>query len=250
MSQNTQIIILAGGKGKRMNQEIPKALVLFHGKPMIDYAVDAVKKSGVCDVPVLVVGYQKELIIEHVGSNAKYAVQEEQLGTGHAVLITENSIDEDVENVLVLYGDAPAVTGAMIANLNQTHIESGAMLTMATVTVPTFDDWYQVFFKPFSRVIRGSDGKIVRSVEFKDATEEEKEIKELNPCYFCFNKKWLFENLKNVGNSNTQGEYYLTDLVQLAANTGDIASVAISPEGSLGVNSIEELERLEKIVKK
>lgn len=188
--------------------------------------------------------------MNHVGERANFVVQETQLGTGHAVKIVENNIGEDIENILVLYGDQPTVTGAMIANLIKTHIESKVMLTMATVTVPNFEDWYQVFYKPFSRIVRGSDGKIIRSVEFKDATEKEKEITEINPCYFCFNKKWLFENLKQIQNTNSQNEYYLTDLVQKGAQEGSISSVAISPEEALGVNSIEELERLEKIVKR
>lgn len=248
--ETTQIVILAGGKGTRMNMEMPKALVPFHGKPMLDYLLDAVEHSGVASKPIIVVGYKKEDVMNHVGERANFVVQETQLGTGHAVKIVENNIGEDIENILVLYGDQPTVTGAMIANLIKTHIESKVMLTMATVTVPNFEDWYQVFYKPFSRIVRGSDGKIIRSVEFKDATEKEKEITEINPCYFCFNKKWLFENLKQIQNTNSQNEYYLTDLVQKGAQEGSISSVAISPEEALGVNSIEELERLEKIVKR
>lgn len=244
----TQIVILAGGKGRRMNMEIPKALVPFKGKAMIDYLLEAVSGSGVSRKPMLVVGYKKEDIINHVGDEATFVVQSEQLGTGHAVQITQESIDDDIENILVLYGDQPTITGMMIANLINTHLESKKMLTMATVTVPNFTDWYEVFYKPFSRIVRGDNGEIIKSVEFKDANDTEKEIKEINPCYFCFNKKWLFENLAQVGNSNAQSEYYLTDLVQKAAEARSIASVSISPEEALGVNSIEELERLEKII--
>lgn len=229
---------------------MPKALVLFNGKPIIDYLMQAVKHSGVVGKPILVVGYKKEEIINHLGTEATYVVQEEQLGTGHAVRVTEGSIPESVEHILVLYGDAPAVTGAMIANLIAVHAKSNCSLTMATVTVPSFDDWYQVFYKPFSRIVRAEDGKIVRSVEFKDASEFEKELKEVNPCYFCFEKKWLFEHLAKLKNENAQSEYYLTDLVEHAAAEKSIASVAISPEEALGVNTIEELERLETIVNK
>jgi len=248
--ETTQIVILAGGKGTRMNMEMPKALVPFNGKPMLDHLLNAVAHSGVASKPIIVVGYKKEDVMNHAGERANFVVQEEQLGTGHAVKITEDNIGANIENILVLYGDQPTVTGAMISNLIKTHIESKVMLTMATVTVPNFEDWYQVFYKPFSRIVRGNDGKIIRSVEFKDATDEEKEITEINPCYFCFNKKWLFENLKQIQNTNSQNEYYLTDLVQKGAQEGSISSVAISPEEALGVNSIEELERLEKIVQK
>lgn len=248
--QNTQIVILAGGQGKRMNASVPKVLVPFHGKPMIDYLLNAVGHSGLENKPIVVVGYKKEDVINHVGSKALCVVQEEQLGTGHAVKITEEKIGDDIENVLVLYGDSPAVTGAMIANLANTHKESGKVLTMATVKLPNFIDWYQVFYKPFSRIVRSENGDIIKSVEFKDANDEEKEITEINPCYFCFNKKWLFEELKKLKNENAQGEYYLTDLVKVAASMGSIASVAISPEEALGVNSVEELQKLEGIVKK
>lgn len=246
--EKTQIIILAAGKGKRMNVEIPKVLVNFNGKPMIDYLIQAVLHSGVVGKPILVVGYKKEEVIEHIGDKATYVVQEEQLGTGHAVKVTEASIPEHIENVLVLYGDAPSVTGAMIANLVAVHNNSNCSLTMATVTIPSFDDWYQVFYKPFSRIVRDENNKIIRSVEFKDASELEKEIKEVNPCYFCFKKEWLFEHLAKLKNENAQGEYYLTDLVGYAASLKSIASVSISPEEALGVNSIEELQRLEKII--
>lgn len=248
--EKTQIIILAAGKGKRMNVEIPKVLVNFNGKPMIDYLTQAVEHSGVVGKPILVVGYKKEEVIEHIGDKAIYAVQEEQLGTGHAVKVTEASIPENIENVLVLYGDAPSVTGAMIANLVAVHNKSNCSLTMATVTIPSFDDWYQVFYKPFSRILRDEDNKIIRSVEFKDANDLEKEIKEVNPCYFCFKKDWLFEHLAKLKNENAQGEYYLTDLVGYAASEKSISSVSISPEEALGVNTIEELQRLEKIISK
>lgn len=248
--EKTQIIILAAGKGKRMNVEIPKVLVNFNGKPMIDYLIQATMHSGFTGKPILVVGYKKEEVIEYIGDKATYVVQEEQLGTGHAVKVTEGSISDNIDNILVLYGDAPSVTGAMIANLVAVHNSSNCSLTMATVTIPSFDDWYQVFYKPFSRIVRDENGKIIRSVEFKDASESEKEIKEVNPCYFCFKKEWLFEHLAKLKNENAQGEYYLTDLVGYAASEKSIASVSISPEEALGVNSIEELQRLEKIISK
>ena len=141
----TQIIILAAGKGKRMNVETPKVLVPFHGKPMIDYLLEASQHSGIKTKPIIVVGYKKEDVMSHVGDQATYVTQEEQFGTGHAVKVAEESIPDSIEHVLVLYGDAPAVTGAMIANLVAVHSKSDCSLTMATVTVPSFDDWHQVF---------------------------------------------------------------------------------------------------------
>jgi len=247
--QNIQVVILAGGKGKRMESDIPKVLIPFHDIPMIDYVVNAVSHSGIETKPILVVGYGKELVMNHLDDKAEYAVQDEQLSTGHAVKSAQGQIGPSIEHVLVLYGDQPSITGAMIANLAKTHIDSGKNLTMATVVVPDFDGWYQVFYSSFSRIIRGENKEIVRSVEFKDSTEEEKKIKELNPCYFCFKKDWLFSKLEEVKNNNVQGEYYLTDLVKYSADENSIASVAISPEEALGVNTIEQLRELEQIVR-
>lgn len=246
----TQIIVLAAGQGKRMGASVPKVLVPFHDKPMIDYVVDACIHSGINTKPTLVVGYQEELIKEHLGDKVNYITQKEQLGTGHAVKITQDQIGDDIENILVLYGDQPSITGAMIYNLAKTHIDNEKVLTMATVNVPDFDDWYSVFYSSFSRIIRDENGVLLRSVEFKDASEEQKKIKELNPCYFCFKKEWLFEKLNEIKNENAQGEYYLTDIVKYAAEEGGIASVSISPEEALGVNTIEQLRELENVTQK
>lgn len=247
--QNIQVVILAAGKGKRMNAEVPKVLVPFHDMPMIDYVVNAVSHSGIEKKPILVVGYGKDLVIGHMGSKASYAVQDEQLGTGHAVRCSQAEIDPSVTDVLVLYGDMPNITGAMIANLARTHVDSNKPLTMATVTVPDFENWYKAFLA-FGRVLRDENGNILKNVEYKDATDAEKEIKEVNPAYFCFKKDWLFEKLNQLKNENAQGEYYLTDLVKYAADEGIIASVSISPEEALGVNTIEQLRELEQIIKK
>lgn len=246
--ENIQIIILAAGKGKRMNTEVPKVLVPFHGKPMIDYVLEGATHSGILSKPILVVGYGKEFVIEHVGDGALYALQDEQLGTGHAVKMTEDLVPASAKHVLVLYGDQPAVTGAMISNLAKTHAQSGKPLTMATVTIPSFDGWYAAFMQ-FGRIVRDEHGNILRNTEFKDATDTEKEIREVNPAYFCFKKDWLFEKLSQIRNENAQGEYYLTDLVRYAAEEAGIASVSISPEEALGVNTIEQLRELEDIIK-
>lgn len=247
--ENIQVIILAAGKGKRMNAEVPKVLVPFHDKPMVDYVIEAVKHSGINTPPVLVVGYGKELVIEHCGDSVGYAEQVEQLGTGHAVKCAQDAILDQAEHVMVLYGDQPSITGAMIANLAKTHVNSGNPLTMATVTIPAFEDWYKAFLA-FGRIVRNEKGDILKNVEYKDATDIEKEIKEVNPAYFCFKKEWLFEKLNQLKNENSQGEYYLTDLVKYAADEGSIESVSISPEEALGVNTIEQLRELEQIIKK
>lgn len=242
-----QIVVMAGGRGKRMNSSGPKTLVPFNGKPMLEHIIEACAHSGISAKPVVVVGHLKEQVMDYFGDRATYAIQAEQLGTGDAVKSAEGVIGENIDHVLVLNGDHPNTSGSFMNNLAHTHLASDTLVTMATVTVPSFGDWYSAFAS-WGKVIRNKEGKILGIKEFKDASDSEKLITEVNPSYFCFNKKWLFEELKKLKNENAQGEYYLTDLVQKAAEMGSIASVAISPEEALGVNSVEELEALEKIV--
>ena len=248
MSNNkVKILILAGGKGKRMESELPKVLVSLKGKPMISHLLESVEKSGVADKPSIVVGFKKELVIDTLGKNYDYVIQDEQLGTGHAVLISEKSMT-DSNHILVLYGDNPYMTPETIKKIVDEHMKFGNKITLATTTLPDFKYWRAFFYKNFSRIIRDGNGKILKSVEFRDANDEEKEILEVNPCYFCFESKWLFENLKKINNSNAQQEYYLTDLVKMAIQEGEkIESISINPHEALAANSKEELELLEQI---
>ena len=244
------VIILAGGKGKRMQSELPKVLVELRGKPMIKHLLESLKASGVCDTPTIVVGYKKESVIEALGEKYHYAVQEEQLGTGHAVMAAHKQLEHKVENVLVLYGDNPYITPESIKKLADTHIASGGKLTMATVQLSDFLEWRSFFYTSFSRIIRNEYGDIIRSVEFKDATDDEKKITEVNPCYFCFNAPWLWKKLQTLKNDNAQQEYYLTDLVKIAMQEGEkIASIQIEPGEALAANSKEELGLLENFNK-
>jgi bifunctional UDP-N-acetylglucosamine pyrophosphorylase / glucosamine-1-phosphate N-acetyltransferase len=245
---NTKIIILAAGQGKRMGGDIPKVLVPFQGRPMIDCVLDAVYASNATRKPIVIVGYQAERVREHIGDRAEYVIQTEQLGTGHAVACAENALPSDTTDVLILYGDQPAISSTMINNLIDRQASGNQVMTLATCTVPSFDGWYEVFFSSFSRIIRDEAGIIIRSVEFKDATEEEKEIKELNPCYLICNKEWLFDALKHISNKNAQGEYYLTDTIKMAADKRLIESIAIDPKEALGINTKEQLDILEKRV--
>lgn len=241
-----KIVILAGGKGTRMKSEFPKVLAPLKGRPMIQYVLESVEKSGVDGRPCIVLGYGRDLVRAKLGENYDYAIQEEQLGTGHAVLSAENHI-KDAENVLVLYGDNPYISPKTIRGLAEEHLKHKNMLTMATVKLPDFADWRAFFYSNFSRIVRDENGKILRSVEFKDANEEEKKITEVNPCYFCFDAKWMLQELKNLKNNNAQKEYYLTDLVKMAMDEKqNIESVTVDPSEALAVNSRDELELLEK----
>lgn len=244
-----KIIILAAGKGKRMQSDLPKVLEKIKGKMMVRYLLESIKRSGINSKPIIVVGHDKEKVMSALGKNYNYVVQEEQLGTGHAVLITQEMLENSADYIMVLYGDHPLISPETIKKLKDTHLTSTSKITMATFTVPDFNDWRAVFYKNFSRIIRDSDGNIIKDVQFKDADDEEKKVKELNPCYFCFEAKWLWENLKKLNTNNAQQEYYLTDLVKIAMKEkNQIRSIEIDPREALGVNSKEELETLEKMV--
>lgn len=240
--KKTEVIILAGGYGKRMNSELPKALVPLAGKPLIMHVIDAVKASGVSDSPIIVVGQKREQLISTLGNGYRFAVQEEQLGTAHAVGCAMLSVDPLASSVLVLYADHPYITGETIKNIVATREKENATIVMATATLPDFSGWYNVF-NNFGRIKRNSNGEILGIIEAKDSSDSEKEITEVNPAYFCFEKNWLVESLPKIKNENAQKEYYLTDLIKLAFEEKQkIVTVDIQPKEALGTNSKEDLE--------
>ena len=245
----TQIVILAAGKGKRMNSEKPKVLHQVHGRPMISILVDSVMGSGVTNKPIIVVANDnKEPIEGALNDKCQYCIQDEQLGTGHAVRSAKHILaNEGVDDVIVLYGDMPFISKETIQNLDSIHQGSNATLSMLTLEVNDFDDWKQGF-NFFGRIIRDGFGKIERIVEYKDANEQEKTIKELNPSYFCFKTDWLWENIEKLKNKNAQQEYFLTDLVEMAVKQGEnIVSLKINPHEAVGVNTNDELEVVQSI---
>lgn len=244
-----QIIILAAGLGKRMkNKELPKALVLFKGQPLIKYLLASIKNSGVCDKPVIVVGKMAEKVKEILGPNYIYVFQAEQLGTGHAVMCAKDALAGKAENILVLYGDQPLITPQTIKELTETHLTSGGVLTIGTVKVLDFNDWRAGFYD-FGRINRDLLGNVIGIIEKKDATAEQLNIKEINPGYYCFKAEWLWQNLDKLKNTNAQGEYYLTDLVGLACQQGQkIETVFVEPKEALGINTEEQLEAMEKLL--
>ncbi len=245
---STRVITLAAGKGSRMGYDVPKALVEIANRPMIEHLLDSIHESGVDDRPIVVVAPDTiEQFNDVCGDRCQYAVQEEQLGTGHAVASAQDAAI-DAEDVIVLYGDHPFFTADKIRELHELHQENGAEITMVTTKVPNFDDDYMTF-KDWSRIVRDDSGRIVKDVQAKDATSEELEIKEVNPCLFAFDAQWLWEHLPEIKNKNASGEYYLTDLIQMAIEEGsDIVTASADPFEVVGVNSPEELETAEKLL--
>ncbi len=245
MNTDIQIVILAGGKGKRMAVPIPKALIHVGGKPMAQYVLDTAQKSS-DNKPITVIGYKGQMIRESLGDASLYAVQEEQNGTGHAVMMArEHLVDSDADTVIVLYADQPYVSNETLEKLSQVKREKEAKIVIATAIIQDEDLFENQFFN-FGRIVRDSDGVITKIVEKKDATPNEIEIREVNPAYFCLDKEWMLEKLENIDNKNAQREYYLTDLVQMAFDEGlTIESVQINEREALGANTPEQLAVLE-----
>lgn len=244
---NTRIVVLAAGKGTRMGADVPKPLVPIAGKPMVAHLVDRIKSSGLDDKPVVVVAPDtKSLFEDQLGETVEFAVQKEQLGTGHAAMAASSFVT-DADAVLVLYGDHPFISPETMQNLANLHEKDDATITMLTCTIPNFEGDY-VGVKSWSRIVRDEKGRVVKDVQMKDATDEELEIKELNPCIFLFNRDWMMNELPKLQNHNAQEEYYLTDLLKMAVDEGlKISTAPADVFDVLGVNTKEELERAERL---
>lgn len=245
----TRLIILAAGNGRRMASEVPKVLIPVGTRPMIGHLLDAVKKSGVDPRPLVVVGKNGEAVRGELGGGVDYVMQEEQLGTGHAVLAAEKLLRGAADAIMVLYGDHPNLRAETIKKIISVHAARVPEITMAITQVPDFEEWRKPL-ADFGRIVRGSEGEIRAIVEKKDATTDQLVIAELNPSFFCFNAAWLWDNLKKIGNRNAQKEYYLTDLVQIAIDQGKrVETVEVDPIETLGVNTPEHLELVRGLVR-
>jgi len=233
-----------------MNHSLPKVLVPIHGRPMIEYLLGAIKESKVSDRVAIVVGKGKDQVQAALGNNYRYIHQAEQLGTGHAVKVALDESDvAQADDIIVLYGDHAFLKSGSIAKLAKEHKISGNAITLMTATVEDFNDWRETFVD-FGRIIRDPENtdKITGIVERRDATEEQKKIKEVNPGYYCFNREWLQDHIMQLNNANAQGEYYLTDLLQVAMAEGaKVGSISIEPIEALGVNSQGQLKLVEKL---
>jgi len=251
MDSKIKIIILAAGKGRRMQSEEPKALAIFKDKPFLLHILDTIKKLDSTIKPIIVVGHKKERIKEILGENHIYAEQNEQLGTGHAVLSAREKANETPhEMVLILSSDQPLVSKETLEHLMTTHLEKQPTITMGTVVVPNYEDWRKNLYTNFGRVVRKADEKVKKLVEFKNATDEEKKIKEVNPALYVFDAKWLWGNIDKIKIDPTRNEYKLTDMIQIAfAQNKKIEAVPVANIiEALQPNSKEELEILEKLV--
>lgn len=252
--KDVQFIVLSAGKSKRMRSDDPKALAKLNGKYFLAHVLDTVKSLSPTIKPIIIVGHKKERIFEIFGTEHSsldhiYAEQTEQLGTGHAVLCGKEKTDKNAKTIFIISTDQPLISKETILNILEHHAQNQAVITLGTIKLPDFSEWRAGMLN-FGRIIRDKEGKVVRSVEFKDATEDEKKITEVNPAMYAFDAKWLWENIENIKNENASGEYYLTDLISLAVNQGkNIEALPIKNmlEG-LQPNSPEELVVLESLL--
>ena len=241
----THIIILAAGKGTRMKSDLPKVLHQVKGTPIIQRLLTNIQP--VCETPTLIVGHKAEDVISTTGNKYHYVIQTEQRGTGHAVMMAKEDLEgKDYKTVVVLLGDHPLVSARTVQDLVITHEKEGAAVTLATAVVPNYEDKHSVFLN-YGRVIRDTDGTVHKIVEFKDASEEERMLKEVNPSYYCFDAKWLWENISKLGSMNASNEFYLTDMIQLARDQDRkvVASVIENIDECLGINTPEQLKMVE-----
>lgn len=245
----TKVVILAAGKSKRMASLAPKVLLPIGEKQMIFYLLDTVLKTGIDSKPCVVVGSQAKQVKNALGDRCEYILQEEQLGTGHAVLCAEEALRGNADSIFVLYGDTPRIQASTLKKIAALHEKERPEITMATTTAENFEDWRKPLYD-FGRIMRDSKREIQAIVEKKDATPEQLAIHELNPSFFCFKAAWLWDNLKKIDNRNAQKEYYLTDLVRIAIREGKrVLTVDVDPLETIGINTPEHLELVRKLVR-
>lgn len=231
-------IILAAGKGTRLNNgspsDKPKVLHEIHGKPLISYCVDSLKKAGVNKI-VVVIGHKGDMVKDAIKDDVLYAVQDKQLGTSHAVFKTRDIVKDNARYVVVLNGDNPFFSPKTIKNLVKSCVDRKTAISLVTTE----------FSHPagLGRIIKDDEGHIEKIVEEKEASEQEKLIKEINAGCYCFDNKWLWENIKDVELS-PHGEYYLTDLVSIAVEEGKkVYALKIKNNvEAVGINTKEHLD--------
>lgn len=239
MTQKTAAIVLAAGKGKRMKSDLPKVLHEIHGRPMIKILLDTLATLKL-DRTVVVIGHRGEEVEQALaGYPVSFAWQREQLGTGHAVMMTRELMADFDGLTLVVVGDAPFLSVSSVRKLLDMHHATRAVATCLSMILP---DPAQ-----YGRIVRdGTSDRLIDIVEFKDADEKVRRINEVNSGIFCFENRSLFSVIDRLDRGNAQQEYYLTDVVKIFNSNGLRVSVVPSdrPEEVLGVNSVEDLEEL------
>ncbi len=250
-------VVLAAGKGTRMRSALPKVLHPLAGVPLLAHvlkAVEAIPSSSALvplatrtttHRPIVVLGHESGQVMAVFSGRCSYAIQEEQLGTGHATLAARDAVDalEPLpQTVLVCYGDTPLISSEVLARVLAEHLARQATVTFLTAITDQPSD--------FGRVVRDTDGRVREIVEMKRATEEQKNIREINSGVYCFERSWLWPALQKLPR-NAVGEYYLTDLVAIASSQGHlIATVKGAYDETIGINDRVQLAAAEQVLRR
>ncbi|MFT5233431.1 MAG: bifunctional UDP-N-acetylglucosamine pyrophosphorylase/glucosamine-1-phosphate N-acetyltransferase [Candidatus Krumholzibacteriia bacterium] len=236
-------VVLAAGKGTRMNSDLPKVLHEISGKPLLGHVLDTVKAAGI-DHTVVVVGHKADLVKETCGENGLvYVLQEPQLGTGHAVQMAVPALREGGYCV-VLAGDVPLLKVSTLEKLVEKSVSSGAAAVVLTCVVEDAG--------AYGRIIKNESGQVQKIVEARDASPDELAVGEYNTGVFCFRSDQMIEALSGLTTDNQQGEYYLTDTVAYLVDKGRHVAAVVTkdPDEVVGINTIPELSAAEKILQR
>ncbi|WP_080871817.1 bifunctional UDP-N-acetylglucosamine diphosphorylase/glucosamine-1-phosphate N-acetyltransferase GlmU [Oceanobacillus timonensis] len=240
---NRFAVILAAGQGTRMKSKLYKVLHPVVGKPMVQHVADQLQETQL-DQLVTIVGFGAEQVRAQLGETSDFVVQEEQLGTGHAVMQAGELLQDKEGVTIVACGDTPLIRAETFQKLFEHHEQTGAKASVLTALADNPSG--------YGRVIRDNAGEVEKIVEHKDANEAELDVKEINTGTYCFDNKALFKALKSVSNDNAQGEYYLPDVIKILADQEERISAYVAPEfnETIGINDRVALSEAEKIMKK
>lgn len=239
MNQKKAAIVLAAGKGKRMNSDLPKVLHEINGRPMIKMVLDTLAGFSFEKI-VVVIGHKGEAVQKALtGYDVDFVWQHDQRGTGHAVMLCRQALGSFEGTTLVALGDVPFLSAGSLEQLFKAHQDSSSSATCFSALVEDATG--------YGRIVREGNSAILKEiVEHKDASEEVLKINEINSGTFCYDNRSLFEALDKISDKNSQGEYYLTDTIKIMHDNGLLVSVVTTdnPDELEGVNSVEQLERL------
>ncbi len=215
---------------------------------MLSYVMSALAKAKNCEKPIVVVGHKAQMVRDFVGDTAVCIEQTELSGTATAVKSAMSAVPDTAAKIFIIYGDNPFITAKSVKAIEKAHDKAGAIITLATAKVDDFLDWRSAFMS-FGRIVRDPQGEVAEIVEYKNATEHERGILEINPGFYCVDAVWLKSALSRIEANPLTGEYYLTDLLSLAIDDSKkVASVAIAPEEAFGVNSQEDAQVAETLL--
>lgn len=234
--------VLAAGKGTRMGGDSPKVLFEVGQKPMIRWVLSALSAGGATDI-VAVVGFGKDAVVTELPTGVRWVEQSPQLGTGHAVLCARSLFAGDDRPLVITCGDMPLIRSTTYQLIAELRESNNAACSMLTVSIDTESR--------FGRIIRNEAGKVVKIVEYKESTDEQRRIREGNAGVYCFRADALWDGLASVTNDNSQGEYYLTDVIAVLLEKGEvvIAHCCEDEQEAIGVNTPQDLALVEEQLK-